>query len=275
MTGSNTGLGLEAARHFARLNASLVILAVRDLSKGEAARQSILASTSRSQDAVEVWPLDLQSFDSVKAFAARASKLARIDGLLENAGIQADRFKLVEGYESVITTNVISTFLLALLMLPKLRETARKFKTQPRLTIVASDVHFLASFPERQSTDIFAALNDEKTAKMGWERYSTSKLIQVLVVRELGARLSGRAPASKASASESPPEPQAVVNCLTPGLCYSGLGRDQAGLQTVFFASFKALVARSTEVGSRTLVDGIVKGAESQGAYIADCQVAE
>jgi NAD(P)-dependent dehydrogenase (short-subunit alcohol dehydrogenase family) len=44
VTGSNTGLGLEAARLLIRLNASKVILAVRTISKGEAAARSITAS---------------------------------------------------------------------------------------------------------------------------------------------------------------------------------------------------------------------------------------
>jgi NAD(P)-dependent dehydrogenase (short-subunit alcohol dehydrogenase family) len=46
ISGSNTGLGLEAARHISRLNASLLVLAVRDVSKGAAAKQSILESNN-------------------------------------------------------------------------------------------------------------------------------------------------------------------------------------------------------------------------------------
>lgn len=38
VTGSSTGLGFEAARHFVRLKASLVILAVRDIKKGQQAK---------------------------------------------------------------------------------------------------------------------------------------------------------------------------------------------------------------------------------------------
>jgi len=170
VTGSNTGLGLEAARHISRLNASLLILAVRNPVKGEAAKESILATTGRPSESIEVWELDMQSYDSVKAFAARASKLQRIDALLENAGIMAQSFKLVAGYESVITTNVIGTFLLALLLLPKLRESAKKMGTRPRLSFVASDLHFIAKFPERNAEDIFAALADERSV-MDLERY--------------------------------------------------------------------------------------------------------
>ena len=263
VTGSNTGLGLEAARYFSHLNASLVILAVRNISKGEAAKKRILKSTDRRGSSIEVWELDMQSYESIKAFAARASKLERIDGLLENAGIMTKHFKMVQGFESVITTNVIGTFLLALLMLPKLRETEKQFKTQPRLSIVASDVHFIANFQEKTKDDIFEALNDKTTAKMGMERYSTSKLIQVLLVREL---------ASKVTAKD--PKTAPIVNCMTPGACKSDFDRESTGVAAFIGFILQNAIARTTEAGSRTLVHGVVAGMESHGAYMADCHVA-
>jgi retinol dehydrogenase-12 len=175
VTGSNTGLGLEAARHLSRLNASLIIIAVRNLSKGAAAKQNILQSTNRPPSSIEVWELDLQSYESVKAFVAKANQLPRIDGVLENAGITTRHFKIVAGYESTITTNVISTFLLALLILPKLRESASKFNIQPRITVNSSDLHFIAKFPECSSKDIFEALNDKVHADMSMNRYAILK----------------------------------------------------------------------------------------------------
>ncbi|KAI4244369.1 MAG: hypothetical protein LQ352_006840, partial [Teloschistes flavicans] len=165
ITGANVGLGFEAARHYVRLGAAKVILAVRTVEKGEAAKKEIETSANR-QGVVEVWPLDLSSYASVKAFAKRAESLPRLDILLENAGIVAPVFKMTEDDESTITTNVVSTFLLALLMLPKLRETAEKFGKRPCLTIVTSEVHFMTQFPEKSNDDIFAALQDEKTARM-------------------------------------------------------------------------------------------------------------
>jgi retinol dehydrogenase 12 len=170
VTGSNTGLGLEAARHLSSLNATLVILAVRNQAKGEAAKRSILASTGRAESSIEVWDLDMQSYDSIKAFCARANKLPRLDAVLENAGIMTKYFKLVAGYESTITTNIIGTFLLALGLLPKLKQSAAEYNMQPRLSVVASDLHFIAKFLEGQNKDIFAALNDEKSSDMSMER---------------------------------------------------------------------------------------------------------
>jgi retinol dehydrogenase 12 len=113
ITGSNTGLGFEVTRRIAQLNAPLIIVAVRNISKGEAAETLILESTKRSAGSIQVRELGMQNYDSIKAFAAKASQLQRIDAVVENAGNMAKHFKIVAGYESTITANVIGTFLLA------------------------------------------------------------------------------------------------------------------------------------------------------------------
>ena len=131
VTGSNTGLGLEAARHFVRLDAAKVILAVRSLDRGEAAKQSIEGSTGRT-GVVEVWPLDLAHYESVKDFAKRAQGLERLDILVENAGKVTFDWSMTEDNESTITTNVVSPILHSLLLLPKLRATGSKFNILPK-----------------------------------------------------------------------------------------------------------------------------------------------
>lgn len=99
VTGSNTGLGKEAARHYVRLNAEKVIIACRSVDKGEAAKKDIEATTGRS-GVIEVWQLDLSSYQSVKQFAARAKSLRRLDSIVENAGISTADYKFTEGNES-------------------------------------------------------------------------------------------------------------------------------------------------------------------------------
>jgi hypothetical protein len=100
----------------------------------------------------------------------------------------------------LVTVNVVSTFLLALLLLPKLQETAKTFSITPTLTIVSSEVHGLTpvsvnsvahscradspQLPEKSNPSIFETLNDVNTAKMN-ARYNTSKLLEVLACREL------------------------------------------------------------------------------------------
>lgn len=142
VTGANVGLGREAARHFCRLGAAKVILACRDLDKGRAAGADIEASTSR-RDVVDVWQLDLGSFESVRAFCRRAeTELDRLDVVVENAGVAIGTYVECDGrFESTIAINVVSTFLMALLLLPVMRKTAARFNVEPRLVVVSSDAH--------------------------------------------------------------------------------------------------------------------------------------
>lgn len=262
VTGSNVGLGLEGARHFTRLDAKKVILAVRNMKAGEDAKKSIEASTGR-QGVVEVWNLDLGSYASVKAFATRAkSELDRIDVLCENAGISTPDFKIVEDNESTVTVNVVSTFLLALLMLPKLQESADKYNIKPRLTIVSSEVHAWASFKERSESNIYEALSDPKRSVMT-DRYQVSKLLEVFAVRKIATLMSS----SKNSS--------VILNMLNPGLCHSSLARSATGLTGAFLWTLKALLARTTEAGSRTLVYAGLAGPESHGQYMTDGHVTE
>lgn len=145
------GLGLEAARHFCRLGAAKVILACRDPEKGKVARADIEAScsTSSKKGVVEVWQVDMSSFQSVKDFCARAdAELDRLDVVVENAGVATGTYVEADGgFESTIAINVVSTFLMLLLLLPKLRRTAARFNVEPKAVIVSSDAHLFVSRP--------------------------------------------------------------------------------------------------------------------------------
>ena len=253
VTGANTGLGKEAARHFARLGATTIILAVRNVKAGEEAKRDIETSTKCGSDVLQVWHLDLTSHDSCQAFADRASGLPRIDVLLENAGIAGDVFSLIGGYERNIAVNVIGTFHLALLMLPKLKESAKKFSISPRLTIVESEVHGHIQLPQWKEPRIFDALNIESNSRPD-ERYPISKLLGVLVVREIAPKLEGSG---------------ITINMLNPGLCHSELSRDGGW----FLEVMKFFLARTTEVGSRTLVASAMAGPDSHGKYMHNAKV--
>ncbi|KAL8961019.1 MAG: hypothetical protein Q9193_002372 [Seirophora villosa] len=258
VTGANVGLGMEAARHYLRLGAAKVILAVRSIEKGEAAKKAIEESENRT-GVVEVWQLDLSSYESVKQFAQRVNTtLPRLDILLENAGIATRIYRQVEEDESTITVNVVSTFLLALLLLPKLRETATRFNTTPCLTVVSSEIHGYTNLPERRSPDIFKELSNEKTADMQ-NRYPVSKLLEVFYCRELAPRI-----------NDSNKKPTVTLNYVTPGLCHSELGREGSWSLSLF----KFFLARTTEAGSRNFLWATHRaGHESHGMYIANCRV--
>ena len=161
-----------------------MILAVRNVGAGEEAQRSIEQSTGR-QDVCEVWKLDLASYSSVKEFALRASRLSQLDVVLANAALAPSQLTRAEGHERSITVNVISTMLLGLLLLPKLNETASKFPNSLHcLSFVTSEVHAWTSLPERQNSNTFATLDNEETTDIGQrQRYPTSKLLEVLLIR--------------------------------------------------------------------------------------------
>ena len=214
VTGGSAGLGKEAARHYARLGASRLILAVRNKEKGNMAKNDILASVpGYPKDSIEIWDLDLSKYKSVQEFAARVRgpELDRVDIFLANAGLAAARFQLAERDESTITVNVVSTFLLALLVLPKLKETAARFPgVRPVLSVVSSEMHAYAKLPQRipSPPGIFAAISQETNKFDPVGQYNISKLLEVLFVRALAERH----PADKFPVT---------VNCLNPGFCKS------------------------------------------------------
>ncbi|TVY92135.1 Short chain dehydrogenase [Lachnellula willkommii] len=260
VTGANTGLGLEASRHLVRLGVDKLIMGVRNLQKGEDAKRDILASTKRKESCIEVWLLDMDSSDSVKTFASRAASLPRLDAVLANAGILTPTFSTVADNERTIATNVVSTFLLCMLVLPKLRQSAEQFGIVPRFVIPNSALHYMASLKELdvKEGEIFKTLNDPKTADMGG-RYPLSKLLVIYAVREL---------ADRTKSSQKPP---VIINTPNPSYCKSGLVRD---VDMGFSARMmERILARSTEMGSRALVHGLLSGAESNGQYLSNCHV--
>ena len=142
VTGANTGLGFETAKQLVALGAAKVILAVRNVKAGETAKTEIEGATGRS-DVAEAWTLDLASYDSVKAFAKKAvTELDRIDALIENAGVAAYQRVMAEGHVIDITVNVLSTLLLGVLLLPKMSESAQRFRILPHIVVVTSHICF-------------------------------------------------------------------------------------------------------------------------------------
>lgn len=115
-------------------------------------------------------------------------------------------------------------------------------------------------FAERREPVIFAALNSRKNQP---DRYNTSKLLEVFTVRELG------------SITSRSGKPFVIMNCLTPGLCESQLMRHASIALAIVSKIGKIVIARSTEIGSRTLFAAAVAGKESHGQYMANCKVAE
>lgn len=144
VTGANVGLGKEACKYFSKLNAARVIATVRSVARGKDALAEIEAETKRP-GVVELWELDYGKYQSVLAFGERAQReLTRLDKVVLNAGISTEKWELLEGHESTITVNVISTALISCLLLPVLRASYERNGGDPVLEVVCSSVHCIA-----------------------------------------------------------------------------------------------------------------------------------
>ncbi|KAK5653223.1 hypothetical protein OQA88_9122 [Cercophora sp. LCS_1] len=262
VTGSNTGMGMEAARHFVRLDAAKVILAVRSTAKGEQAAKDIATSTKRDGVA-EVWQLDLASYQSVEAFAQRASALPRLDVLVGNAGIFFFDFEIAEDNEAHITVNVVSHMLLTMLLLPKLRETSIATGKPSVVTLVGSFTHWMTSFPERKNDNILDHLNDKTKARMR-DRYYVSKLIQLLTAREFAKEV-----------TNSTKPGRVIVSVTNPGFVRTDIMRHGGPLFQIYLKIISAAFARTTEEGARTLVLPAQGDEATHGKYMNDGIIAE
>jgi NAD(P)-dependent dehydrogenase (short-subunit alcohol dehydrogenase family) len=166
VTGASGGLGKEITKHIVILGASKVILACRNTSKGEETKASILKTLKCRPEVLEVWNLDLESPVSVKKFADRVNELPRLDVLINNAGMQTMQFRVAYDTEKTIAVNVIGTFLLAIQLIPKMRETAKTYSVTPHMTFTGSALYDVAKYPEGHGDNIFAWLGDKDHANM-------------------------------------------------------------------------------------------------------------
>ncbi|KAI1288844.1 NAD(P)-binding protein [Xylaria venustula] len=252
ITGSNTGLGKEAARHYAGLGAKRLILAVRNLEKGEAAKEDIATTAAAGVD-IQVWEIDMAQPSSIKAFATRLEgELDRVDIFHANAGLVSATYKEVQGFgakgvEMDIAISHIATYLLVALVLPKLKSTATEHSIRPTLVITGSGAHRHTQFPQKSEPNLL-------------EVYPLSKLLGVFALRSI--------------AEEYPSYP-VTINAVSPVLCHSNLSREAKGLQKVAFGLMETVLARTTEQGSRTLVAARIAGPKSHGQYLEDCNVGE
>ncbi|KAM0151088.1 hypothetical protein ACHAQE_004549 [Botrytis cinerea] len=260
ITGANTGLGLEAARHLVCLGSASVIMAVRDLSSGLRALADIESSTGISGVA-QVWELDLSWYASVIAFAKRAiEELDRIDAVIENAGVASGERIMKEGHLITITVNVISTVLLGVLLFPKLKESGERFRTLPHLVIVTSRVSFdLGEDWMKIKDDPIVKSNEEE---MTPKAYPLSKLLEIMAIRHLAGLL----PLQQTGV---------VINLVCPGLCKTDLSRSVPPGLRERIAKQKEQFGRTAEDGSRTLLYGAIAGEKSHGCFLESCIIAE
>ncbi|KAI0093039.1 short-chain dehydrogenase [Irpex rosettiformis] len=270
VTGANTGLGLEAAKHFARMGPARLILACRSEARGKVAAEELAIETSYN---AEVQLLDLSSFDSVKSFAKRLEG-EPIDIYVANAAVALMEYvSTQDGWEQCVQVNHLSTALLSFLLLPNLVKASSLHGSSSRVVIVSSGAAFASSFDgELAKGNVLAKLSDQEhsTSEMMAHRYADTKLLNIFFARAFAHHLS---PSFASSI---------IPNSVNPGLCITDLSRNVPLLFRIRLKMLHFLLGHTAEQGSRQLVWAAL-GPDGQegphvkplmsGAYVALAQV--
>ncbi len=245
ITGGNSGIGYQSALYLAGAGAH-VILACRNVQKGEAAQRAIVEKLPQAR--VDVRELDLASLASIGEFveAYQSDKLP-LDILINNAGVMmTPRQKTVDGFELQFGTNHLGHFALTLGLLPVLATSPA-----PRVVMVSSHMHVLGRID----------LNNLQSEK--WYdptlAYGRSKLANLLFALELERRL---------REIDSPIQ----VISAHPGYCDTELQQRTRDRGNVIMGNAMVLSARlfaqNVEMGALPIVRAAVDPTLAGGEYI-------
>jgi len=179
ITGANSGIGFEAALHFARCGAR-VVMACRNQDKAGDAQQRIRREVPDARTLII--QLDVSELDSVGEFVRQFSDRAgELDLLINNAGIVAIPLsRNAAGHELQLATNYLGPFALTGLLLPLFDK-----HRGGRIVNVGSLAH---RFGKLNVDD----LNWEQSDYDQWKAYANSKLAMLSHTLELNRRLQKR-----------------------------------------------------------------------------------
>jgi NAD(P)-dependent dehydrogenase (short-subunit alcohol dehydrogenase family) len=245
VTGASSGIGLEAAREFARKGAT-TILACRNMNKAQVALASIKSEIPGAK--AEVMHLNLASLKSVHDFAeAFKARYDRLDVLLNNAGIMMVPYRQTEdGFESQVGVNHLGHFALTGLLIDLLEKTPGS-----RVVNISSGGHRMGSM------DFDNLLFDGGKGYSRFGAYGRSKLSNLLFTYELERRLEAN--------GHNP-----IAVAAHPGLSETHLADHFWGshLNKLFHGSMKFFI-QSADMGAlpgiRAAVDPEVKGGQYYG----------
>ncbi len=251
VTGGNTGLGFECAKHIAAAGREWqVILACRNAQKAQAAVAQIIRETGNPE--VRTLPLDLASLNAVREFVAafRVGDFAPLHGIVCNAGMSRidEPLRTQDGIEITFGINYLGHFLLVNSLLDQLQSPAR-------IVVVSSELHrndgkmksFLPRYTSAQAL-AYPPAGEEQVPDIASRRYATSKLCLLLYAHALAERL------------QKTGRPHISVNAYNPGLMPdTGLGGlNQHALRRLFLKYLLPIFVR-----------GAVDTPEHAGAILA------
>ncbi|KAL3476518.1 hypothetical protein BJX99DRAFT_258450 [Aspergillus californicus] len=273
ITGATAGLGLETARQLLTLNISTLVLAVRNVQKGNACVTDLLADKAiqarAAKPTIHVLELDLERYDSVKAFTKTLQDtIPVIDFLILNAGIYTFEFsRTAHNHERTMQVNYWSNVLLVTSLLPYLESSAEKRGSPVQLTWVGSRRYYKSNTLQSDlipgpgvSVSVSAHMDTEENFG-SISRYGDSKLLCAMFMYTLAPRLD---------------RSRVLFNMVCPGMVHTDL-TSAAPLVIRALAAFqKFLSARPVDVGASLIVNAaVLAGGGSHGMLLGDKDVVE
>lgn len=228
VTGASDGIGRAAVQAYVERGASVVMVG-RNEAKTAAAAGRIMSATGRRAVTWEI--ADLSRLDAVRDLAGRLrSGHPQIHVLANNAGaVFLDRQETSDGVERTFALNHLGYFLLSLLLVDRLADSATQ-GAPARILNVSSRAHRQAALDPR----------DWQLARdfSGWRAYANSKLCNILFTRALASRLA--------------PE-RVVTHALHPGVVSTRFAVNN-GARGRLMRRIMDLVSIDAERGADTLV---------------------
>jgi NAD(P)-dependent dehydrogenase (short-subunit alcohol dehydrogenase family) len=181
ITGVSSGIGRSMALALGRRGATLS-LAGRS---SDATERVVREVRDGGSAAVSFFPLLLDDLSSVRSCAhAFLATGARLDVLINNAGVAGQRGITRDGFELTFGINHLGHFLLTQLLEPQLIASASGMAEPGRIVNVSSVAHYRA-----RQVD-WDALRRATRTRTGLLEYQVSKLCNVLHARSMASRLS-------------------------------------------------------------------------------------
>ncbi|MGH7821709.1 MAG: SDR family oxidoreductase [Candidatus Binatia bacterium] len=244
ITGPTAGIGRETALALAERGANLVLVC-RNRARGDETVREIREKTANEQ--VELMIADLSSQEEIRRLAGAFLATQRpLHVLINNAGVfNLRRSTTVDGIETVFAVNHLAYFLLTMLLLERLKESA-----PARIVNVASDAHHWGTLD-------FDDLGGERRYRP-MKIYGQSKLANIAFTYELARRLEGTG---------------VTVNCLHPGAVGTRLGSNNGWVAGMLLPLLRPFM-RTPEKGAETSIylasSPEVRGVS--GKYFFDCR---
>jgi len=224
ITGANTGLGFQTTKALVARQAT-VIMACRSLDKANDAISKIREFTG--EGTMIPLTLDLCSFDSIEAFAAKIKEsYANFNCLIENAGLAVDSEQYTkENFEIHFGVNHLGHFLLTDLLKDLIQN------NKSRIVVVSSRMH------ERGKIDFDQLGKYSASTRRMNNMYNNSKLMNFYFARELYKR-------------------GYDTHVLCPGLCHTDFFRhyNPKWYHYVLFSPIAWWYLRSGEQGAQNII---------------------